>query len=87
MDDYEIYASVIVIMSMVSIALDMYQTRKQEKGLMNMVHTSGIVEVVRNGGRMEQVGSDEVRLIYSEMVWKIINNELHIFKIKLLEIL
>lgn len=68
MDDYEIYASVIVIMSMVSIALDMYQTRKQEKGLMNMVHTSGIVEVVRNGGRMEQVGSDEVRLIYSEMV-------------------
>ncbi|VDO49697.1 unnamed protein product [Haemonchus placei] len=46
-DNYEYYASVIVIMSVLSIAIDVYQTRSQEKKLRSMVQSSNEVQVLR----------------------------------------
>lgn len=59
-DEYEIYASIIVAMSLISIGMDLYQTRKQEKNLRSMVHSSDIVQVIRNNGQIEQVDSEEL---------------------------
>lgn len=59
-DEYEIYASIIVLMSVLSISMDVYQTRKQEKDLRSMVHSSAVVEVVRNKGKIQTVDSEEV---------------------------
>jgi cation-transporting ATPase 13A2 len=52
-DDYAYYASVIVIMSLLSICMDVYQIRKQEKRLRNMVHSHENVEVLRNGQTLQ----------------------------------
>ncbi|VDL72662.1 unnamed protein product [Nippostrongylus brasiliensis] len=48
-DSYEYYAGMIVVMSVMSIAIDVYQTRSQEKKLRSMVQSSNEVEVMREG--------------------------------------
>lgn len=48
-DNYEYYASIIVVMSVMSIAIDVYQTRSQEKKLRSMVQSSNEVQVLRDG--------------------------------------
>ncbi|VDN30094.1 unnamed protein product, partial [Gongylonema pulchrum] len=58
-DEYEIYASVIVAMTVLSITLDVYQTRKQEKKLRSMVHSSAIVQVLREGSPPANICSEE----------------------------
>ncbi|OZC10773.1 hypothetical protein X798_02196 [Onchocerca flexuosa] len=59
-DHYEIYAAVIVAMSLFSIALDLYQTRKQERKLRSMVHSSAFVQVLRNGENLMKISSEEL---------------------------
>ncbi|CAJ0586099.1 unnamed protein product, partial [Mesorhabditis spiculigera] len=59
-DEYQIYASIIVLMSLTSISLDVIQTRKQETKLRSMVHSSGPVDVVRNGGQVTQLDSSQL---------------------------
>lgn len=59
-DDYAYYASIIVFMSLGSIAMDIYQIRKQEKKLRSMVHSEDIVEVMRDGGQIKKVSSCSV---------------------------
>ncbi|KAM3727132.1 putative cation-transporting ATPase W08D2.5 [Dirofilaria immitis] len=59
-DHYEIYASVIVAMSLFSIAMDLYQTRKQERKLRSMVHSSAFVQVLRNGENPIKISSEEL---------------------------
>lgn len=59
-DSYELYACVIVFMSLISIFMDVYQTRRQEKSLRSMVQSSDSIKVIRNHGVVSLVGSDEV---------------------------
>ncbi|VDM39206.1 unnamed protein product [Toxocara canis] len=59
-DEYELYASIIVIMSVMSITIDVYQTRKQEINLRSMVHSSDTVQVIRNGGHLKVVDSEQL---------------------------
>uniref|UniRef100_A0AC35THH9 Cation-transporting ATPase n=1 Tax=Rhabditophanes sp. KR3021 TaxID=114890 RepID=A0AC35THH9_9BILA len=59
-DNYAYYASIIVVMSMLSIGSDVFQIRKQEKNLRTMVHSQAYVKVIRNGGITEEVRSDEL---------------------------
>lgn len=65
-DDYEYYATVIVFMSLLSIFTDVYQIRKQESRLRNMVQKLDIVKVLRNG-KEEEVFSDSVTVILSDV--------------------
>uniref|UniRef100_A0A7E4V2E3 Cation-transporting ATPase n=1 Tax=Panagrellus redivivus TaxID=6233 RepID=A0A7E4V2E3_PANRE len=48
-DNYQYYASIIVLMSLMSISMDIFQTRRQEKKLRSMVHSHETVNVQRNG--------------------------------------
>lgn len=50
----------IVTISLFSIAMDLYQTRKQERKLRSMVHSSAYVQVLRNGDNLMKVNSEEV---------------------------
>ncbi|CAJ0962104.1 unnamed protein product, partial [Mesorhabditis belari] len=59
-DEYLYYASVIVIISVGSLTLDVYQTRAQEKKLRSMVHSSGEVSVLRDGGTISILDSGEL---------------------------
>ncbi|WKY03868.1 hypothetical protein Q1695_005098 [Nippostrongylus brasiliensis] len=59
-DEYCYYASVIVIMSVCSIVMDVLQTRGQEKRLRAMVHSSSEVEVIRNGGFVTRIDSEQL---------------------------
>ncbi|EPB68759.1 P-type ATPase of unknown pump specificity [Ancylostoma ceylanicum] len=59
-DEYCYYASVIVIMSVCSIIMDVLQTRGQEKRLRAMVHSSSEVEVIRNGGSVVRISSEQL---------------------------
>lgn len=59
-DDYGIYATIIVLMSLLSISMDVYQTRKQEQDLRSMVHSSDVVEVMRNNGELQSIDSEEL---------------------------
>ncbi|KAE9419029.1 hypothetical protein Angca_006670 [Angiostrongylus cantonensis] len=59
-DEYCYYASVIVLMSVCSIIMDVYQTRGQEKRLRAMVHSSSEVEVIRNGGFVTRINSEQL---------------------------
>jgi cation-transporting ATPase 13A3/4/5 len=59
-DDYAYYASIIVLMSLLSMTMDVYQIRKQEKKLRSMVHSEDMVEVLRNGGVRETISSSMV---------------------------
>ncbi|CAD5226995.1 unnamed protein product [Bursaphelenchus xylophilus] len=59
-DDYEYYASIIVLMSVCSIVMDIFQIRRQEKKLRAMVHSEDVVEVVRDGGKVKKVSSSSL---------------------------
>ncbi|CAI4229537.1 unnamed protein product [Auanema sp. JU1783] len=59
-DEYCYYATVIVLMSVASITMDIFQTRKQEKRLRAMVNVSEEVEVIRNGGKVIRINSEEI---------------------------
>lgn len=59
-DDYEYYASIIVLMSVCSIVMDIYQIRRQERKLRSMVHSEDVVEVLREGGQVKRVSSSAV---------------------------
>ncbi|PAV92292.1 hypothetical protein WR25_13111 [Diploscapter pachys] len=59
-DEYAYYASMIVIMSAVSIIVDVYQTRSQEKRLRSMIHSTEKVEVIRDDGKVQSVGSEKL---------------------------
>uniref|UniRef100_A0A0K0D0C8 Cation-transporting ATPase n=1 Tax=Angiostrongylus cantonensis TaxID=6313 RepID=A0A0K0D0C8_ANGCA len=58
-DHYEYYASIIIIMSVTSIVIDVYQTRSQEKRLRSMVHSSGEVKVLRER-IVKKISTDEL---------------------------
>ncbi|TKR72576.1 hypothetical protein L596_020001 [Steinernema carpocapsae] len=59
-DNYQYYAAIIVFMSLLSIILDVYQIRKQERNLRSMVHSVDIVEVLRDGGQVQKISSDQL---------------------------
>uniref|UniRef100_A0A914ZET9 Cation-transporting ATPase n=2 Tax=Parascaris univalens TaxID=6257 RepID=A0A914ZET9_PARUN len=59
-DSYELYASIIVLMSVMSITIDVFHTRKQEINLRSMVHSSDTVQVIRNGGQLKVVLSEQL---------------------------
>uniref|UniRef100_A0A9J2P2L3 Cation-transporting P-type ATPase N-terminal domain-containing protein n=1 Tax=Ascaris lumbricoides TaxID=6252 RepID=A0A9J2P2L3_ASCLU len=59
-DNYELYASIIVLMSVMSITIDVFHTRKQEINLRSMVHSSDTVQVIRNGGQLKVVLSEQL---------------------------
>ncbi|KAK0400708.1 hypothetical protein QR680_015410 [Steinernema hermaphroditum] len=59
-DNYQYYAAVIVAMSVLSIILEVHQTRKQQKKLRSMVHSVDVVEVLRNGGQVQKISSDQL---------------------------
>ncbi|CAJ0950238.1 unnamed protein product, partial [Mesorhabditis belari] len=59
-DNYQYYASIIVVMSLTSIAMDVYQTRSQEKKLRSMVHSSDEVDVLRNDGNVMRIDSSQL---------------------------
>uniref|UniRef100_A0AC35FQ25 Cation-transporting ATPase n=1 Tax=Panagrolaimus sp. PS1159 TaxID=55785 RepID=A0AC35FQ25_9BILA len=56
-DNYQYYASIIVLMSVMSIAMDIFQTRRQEKKLRSMVHSQETISVRRNGETLT-IGSE-----------------------------
>uniref|UniRef100_A0A0K0E871 Cation-transporting ATPase n=1 Tax=Strongyloides stercoralis TaxID=6248 RepID=A0A0K0E871_STRER len=56
-DNYAYYATIIIIMSMLSIISDVIQIRKQEKKLRAMVHSESYVKVLRNNGKIEEINS------------------------------
>ncbi|KAE9550035.1 hypothetical protein FO519_006763 [Halicephalobus sp. NKZ332] len=56
-DNYAYYASIIVLMSLMSITMDIFQIRRQEKKLRSMVHTHETVNV-RRAGEVQTVGSE-----------------------------
>nr|Q27533.2 RecName: Full=Probable cation-transporting ATPase W08D2.5 [Caenorhabditis elegans] len=58
-DEYAYYASLIVILSLGSIVMDVYQIRTQEIRLRSMVHSTESVEVIREGTEMT-IGSDQL---------------------------
>ncbi|VDM57409.1 unnamed protein product [Angiostrongylus costaricensis] len=58
-DHYEYYASIIIIMSVTSIVIDVYQTRSQEKKLRSMVHSSDEVKVLREK-IVRKISTDEL---------------------------
>ncbi|KAL3082109.1 hypothetical protein niasHT_031138 [Heterodera trifolii] len=60
MDNYAYFASIIVLMSVMSISLDVYQMRKQERKLRSMVHTHETVHVLRDGGQVLELSSSEL---------------------------
>ncbi|CAD6193517.1 unnamed protein product [Caenorhabditis auriculariae] len=59
-DEYCLYASLIVAISLISIVTEVYQIRKQEKALRDMVHSSEEVEVLRNNGDVVRIGSEQL---------------------------
>ncbi|KAJ1355301.1 hypothetical protein KIN20_012642 [Parelaphostrongylus tenuis] len=58
-DHYEVYSTIIIIMSVISIAINVYQTRSQEKKLRSMVHSSSEVKVYRNK-TLKAINSEEL---------------------------
>ncbi|KAE9552932.1 hypothetical protein FO519_003846, partial [Halicephalobus sp. NKZ332] len=56
-DEYIYYASVIALMSIMSITVNIFQTRRQETKLRSMVHTREMVDV-RRFGKIQTVGSE-----------------------------
>ncbi|KAF8361372.1 hypothetical protein PRIPAC_88295 [Pristionchus pacificus] len=56
-DGYVYYAGVIVAISVISIVIDVCQIRSQEKKLRAMVHSTEMVNVIRNGGEIHNVSS------------------------------
>lgn len=48
MDDYVYYASVIVLMSVLSIGVDVYQIRKNQRALRDTICSSGTVDILRH---------------------------------------
>ncbi|GMR37443.1 hypothetical protein PMAYCL1PPCAC_07638, partial [Pristionchus mayeri] len=59
-DGYIYYAGVIVLISVTSIIIDVCQIRSQEKKLRAMVHSTEMVNVIRNGGEVLAISSDEL---------------------------
>ncbi|KAI1725904.1 e1-E2 ATPase domain-containing protein [Ditylenchus destructor] len=57
-DNYAYFASIIVLMSVISISLDVIQIRRQEIKLRSMVHTHETVQVLRDGGQIHETASD-----------------------------
>lgn len=49
-----------MLMSVMSITIDVFHTRKQEINLRSMVHSSDTVQVIRNGGQLKVVLSEQV---------------------------
>lgn len=47
-DEYAYYATVIVLLSVLGIGVDVYQTHKQEKAVRDMVHSTDVVSVLRD---------------------------------------
>lgn len=59
-DNYAYFASIIVLMSVISISMDVYQIRKQELRLQSMVQSHETVMVLRNGGQVLTIPSEDV---------------------------
>ncbi|CAJ0587354.1 unnamed protein product, partial [Mesorhabditis spiculigera] len=59
-DEYIYYATVIVVISLGSITLDVYQTRSQETKLRKMVHSSDEITAIRSDGQHGVVDSSEL---------------------------
>ncbi|CAI2350160.1 unnamed protein product [Caenorhabditis sp. 36 PRJEB53466] len=58
-DEYAYYASLIVVLSVCSIVMDVYQIRTQEMRLRSMVHSTEEVEVIRDGKEVT-IGSEQL---------------------------
>ncbi|GMR62944.1 hypothetical protein PMAYCL1PPCAC_33139, partial [Pristionchus mayeri] len=58
-DDYGYYASVIVVMSLLSLGTDVFQMRQQEKKLRAMIHSVDEVEVLREG-KVQVISSEDL---------------------------
>ncbi|WAR15529.1 AT133-like protein [Mya arenaria] len=59
-DEYEYYASCIVLISVLSITATIYQTRKMQRALRNTVQSSTIVSVIRNGNESMDISSEDL---------------------------
>ncbi|XP_069105845.1 polyamine-transporting ATPase 13A3-like [Argopecten irradians] len=59
-DEYYYYASCIVLMSIISITLFIYQTRKMQRTLRNTIATSTVVTVCRDNGVYEEISSEDL---------------------------
>uniref|UniRef100_A0A915DDE9 Cation-transporting ATPase n=1 Tax=Ditylenchus dipsaci TaxID=166011 RepID=A0A915DDE9_9BILA len=57
-DNYAYFASIIVLMSVMSIGTDVIQMRRQEQKLRSMVNTHEMVQVLRNGGQIQETSSE-----------------------------
>ncbi|XP_028309630.1 polyamine-transporting ATPase 13A2 [Gouania willdenowi] len=59
-DNYYLYASIIVVISFISIGVSLYETRKQSITLSNMARLVTRVTIRRNSGAEDCVSSDEL---------------------------
>ncbi|XP_059164770.1 polyamine-transporting ATPase 13A3-like isoform X2 [Physella acuta] len=59
-DDYWIYATCIVVMTTLSIAIQIYQTRQFERALRNTITSTTITSVLRGNGEFEDVHSEDL---------------------------
>ncbi|XP_033763289.1 probable cation-transporting ATPase 13A3 [Pecten maximus] len=59
-DEYYYYASCIVLMSIISITVFIYQTRKMQRTLRNTIASSTIVTVCRDTGVYEDISSEDL---------------------------
>ncbi|KAK3104814.1 hypothetical protein FSP39_010866 [Pinctada imbricata] len=59
-DEYEIYAACIVFISIVSIAVSIYQTRAMQRALRNTIQSSTLVSVCRQNDVYEEIPSEDL---------------------------
>uniref|UniRef100_A0A0N4Z3V8 Cation-transporting ATPase n=1 Tax=Parastrongyloides trichosuri TaxID=131310 RepID=A0A0N4Z3V8_PARTI len=59
-DQYVIYATIIVFISIVSIITEGWSTKKEEQKLSDMVHVTTTIDVVRNNGSIITIPSTEL---------------------------
>ncbi|CAG2250705.1 Probable cation-transporting ATPase 13A3,Probable cation-transporting ATPase W08D2.5,Probable cation-transporting ATPase 13A4,Cation-transporting ATPase 13A2 [Mytilus edulis] len=59
-DEYYYYASAIVLMSVISITVTVYQTRQMQRALRNTIHSSSIVTVCRGGDEYIEISSEDL---------------------------
>ncbi|XP_060069309.1 polyamine-transporting ATPase 13A3-like [Ylistrum balloti] len=59
-DEYYYYASCIVFISILSISVFIYQTRKMQRALRNTIASSTIVTVCRKNGAYEEISSEDL---------------------------
>ncbi|CEF71586.1 Cation-transporting P-type ATPase family and Cation-transporting P-type ATPase, N-terminal domain and Neurotransmitter-gated ion-channel transmembrane domain and Cation-transporting P-type ATPase, C-terminal domain and Neurotransmitter-gated ion-channel ligand-binding domain and Cation-transporting P-type ATPase, subfamily V and P-type ATPase, A domain and HAD-like domain and P-type ATPase, cytoplasmic domain N-containing protein [Strongyloides ratti] len=59
-DEYVLYASIIVFISIISIFTESWSIQKEQKKLADMVHNETTVEVIRNNGKIITLNSSDL---------------------------